>query len=102
MKLLIALAAAALAAPLAAQPAAAPVRVVVATADLDLATTAGQSRLDRRIARAAEAACGATSAVDLVGQNRARNCRIAAVRSATPQRDAALAQAPLALASAAR
>jgi len=103
MKLLLALAAAAtLTAPAIAQPAAAPVSVVVSLADLDLSGAAGHRRLDRRIARAAQAACGPASTVDLVGQRRVRDCRITAAASVTPQRDAALAQAPIAVASAAR
>lgn len=103
MKLLLSLAAVAtLAAPAVARPAAPPVRIVVSTGGLDLASAAGQDRLDRRIARAADTACGTASSVDLVGQRRVRVCRSEAVRAALPQRDAALAQAPLAVAAAAR
>ncbi|TRW18184.1 UrcA family protein [Glacieibacterium frigidum] len=99
MKLLLALAAVvSLGAPAIAQP----VSIVVGTADLNLASATGQTRLDRRIARAAEAACGAASTIDLVGQKRVRDCRVAAVASAAPQRDAVLALAPVAVASAAR
>lgn len=47
----------------------------VQTADLDLSSKDGQRKLEARIAQAAREVCGTPSAVDLVGQNRARECR---------------------------
>ena len=50
-------------------------RVVVTTADLDLASAAGQRALDRRLAHAVVEACGKASDVDLAGSNEIRRCR---------------------------
>lgn len=50
-------------------------RVVVTTADLDLASSAGQRALDRRLTHAVIEACGITSDADLAGQNDIRRCR---------------------------
>jgi len=65
----------------------------VKTADLDLSSDGGQRTLDRRVAQAAREVCGIPSDVDLVGQNKARECRVEAVAKATGERDALLAAA---------
>ena len=51
-------------------------RIVVTTADLDLASAAGQRSLDRRLAGAVAEACGSASVVDLAGQNEVRRCQV--------------------------
>jgi len=63
---------------------------VVQTSDLDLASEAGQRRLNARLANAAREVCGEASEADLVGRNAVRACRDAALasahtRSARPQ-----------------
>lgn len=61
---------------------------VVRTADLNLSTEAGRSRLDHRLVIAARDVCGSPSTADLVGQNSARQCRadvLAKARSAGQQ-----------------
>jgi UrcA family protein len=50
-------------------------RVIVSTADLNLASARGQAALDRRLAHAVIEACGDTSSADLAGQNEIRRCR---------------------------
>jgi UrcA family protein len=65
----------------------------VKTADLDLSSQSGQRTLDRRVAQAAREVCGIPSDVDLVGQNKARECREDAIAKATGERDALLAAA---------
>jgi UrcA family protein len=50
-------------------------RVVVSTADLNLASARGQSTLTRRLAHAVVEACGTASDADLAGQNQVRRCR---------------------------
>ena len=65
----------------------------VKTADLDLASEGGQRTLDRRVAQAAREVCGTPSDIDLVGQNKARECRADAVAKAAADRDAVLAAA---------
>lgn len=67
--------AALVATPALAQPALATSRVVVRTADLDLASGSGQRLLERRLGNAVIEACGAASKVDLVGSNAVRRCR---------------------------
>ena len=57
---------------------------VVRTADLNLASNAGQQALDRRLVIAAGEVCGEASDSDLKGQNDVRQCRndvLAAARS---------------------
>lgn len=61
--------------PALAEPVPAAGRVVVRTADLDLATRVGQRLLDRRLANAVVEACGAASDIDLAGSNDVRRCR---------------------------
>lgn len=65
----------------------------VKTADLDLSSERGQRTLDRRVAQAAREVCGTASDVDLVGQNKARECRETAVAKAAGERDALAAAA---------
>ena len=65
----------------------------VQTADLDLSSKAGQQTLDVRIAQAAREVCGNPSDVDLVGQNKARECRKDVIAHASGERDALLAAA---------
>ena len=65
----------------------------VKTADLDLSSVGGQRTLDRRVAQAAREVCGTVSDADLVGQNKARECRAEAIAKATGEREALLAAA---------
>ena len=65
----------------------------VKTADLNLASAGGQRALDRRLAQAAREVCGAPSDSDLVGQNKARECRVEAIQRAGGEREALLAAA---------
>ena len=84
------------AAPALAEPASGETQTYVSyvkTADLDLSSKRGQRALDRRVAQAAREVCGIPSDVDLVGQNKARECRADAVAKATGERDALLAAA---------
>ena len=94
---LAALAAAFTAAPAAAQE---PIAVsggtiVVRTADLDLSSDRGVSKLDRRIRAAAGLACGTASDFDLRGKNKVRRCRSETIASVAPQREAAIAAVAL-------
>ncbi|WP_309662222.1 UrcA family protein [Sphingomonas sp.] len=63
----------------------------VRTADLDLGSSAGQRKLDQRLANAAREVCGIASDADLVGKNDIRQCRELTLVKAKGQRDAALA-----------
>lgn len=65
----------------------------VRTADLDLSSEDGQRTLDLRIAQAAREVCGKPSDVDLVGQNKARECRKDVLARASSNRGALLAAA---------
>jgi UrcA family protein len=65
----------------------------VQTADLDLSNQAGQRTLDLRIAQAAREVCGKASDSDLLGQNKARECRQDVISRATADRDVLLAAA---------
>ena len=65
--------------------------IVVRTADLDLSTDRGISKLDRRISAAARLACGTPSDFDVRGKNKARRCRAETIASVSPQREAAIA-----------
>ncbi|MEO6256602.1 MAG: UrcA family protein [Sphingomicrobium sp.] len=85
-------AAPALAAETPAAPAALNVSLV-RTADLDLASSDGQRRLDQRLANAAREVCGIASDVDLEGKNEVRKCRDETLAKAKGQRDAVLAAA---------
>jgi UrcA family protein len=65
----------------------------VQTADLDLSSEGGQRALDHRLAQAAREVCGDPSDADLVGQNKARECRKDAIENVGSKRDAMLAAA---------
>ena len=65
----------------------------VQTSDLNLSSEDGQRTLDRRLAHAAREVCGAPSDADLVGQNKARECRADAVARASSQNENVLAAA---------
>jgi UrcA family protein len=65
----------------------------VQTADLDLSSKRGQRTLDLRIAQAAREVCGMPSDSDLVGQNKARECRQDVIARTSNERDALLAAA---------
>ncbi len=65
----------------------------VQTADLDLSNKGGQRTLDLRIAQAAREVCGKPSDADLVGQNKARECRQDVIARTSSDRDALLAAA---------
>jgi UrcA family protein len=61
---------------------------IVSTAGIDLTSVAGRAELDHRLVNAAYEVCGTPSDADLVGKNRARDCReqvLAEARSATAQ-----------------
>lgn len=65
----------------------------VQTADLDLSSKDGQRTLDLRISQAAREVCGTPSDADLVGKNKARDCRHDVIARAAGERDALLAAA---------
>ena len=65
--------------------------IAVRTADLDLSSDRGVSKLDRRILTAAKLACGTASDFDVRGKNKVRRCRSETIASVAPQRQAALA-----------
>jgi UrcA family protein len=67
--------------------------VAVDRADLDLTRARDVARLDRRIARAAETACGAPSPYDLAGTNDQPRCTRAAIAATAITRDLAIAAA---------
>ena len=52
-----------------------------------------QRTLDQRLAQAAREVCGTASDADLVGQNKARECRPDVIAQAESERDALLAAA---------
>lgn len=66
---------------------------LVRTADLDLGSSAGQRKLDQRLANAAREVCGTASDADLEGKNDVRQCRDETIAKAKGQRDAVLAAA---------
>jgi len=68
-----------------------PVTSIVRTADLDLASQAGQRVLDRRLTIAIADVCGTASDADLVGQNEVRRCRVATRRHVASDRDQRIA-----------
>ena len=55
---------------------------IVRTADLDLASKAGQRTLEQRVAIAAHAVCDTASAADLKARNSERDCRSNVIASA--------------------
>ncbi len=71
--------------PALAAPAPAQNVSIVQTGDLDLTTNAGRQALDHRLVTAAYEVCGTASDVDLVGQNKARECRADVLASARAQ-----------------
>jgi UrcA family protein len=84
------------AAPALAEPAPSETRTYVSyvqTSGLDLASQNGQRSLDRRLAQAAREVCGVASDADLVGQNKARECRADAISRAGSEREGLLAAA---------
>ena len=68
-----------------------PVTSIVRTADLDLASQAGQRVLDRRLTIAIADVCGTASDADLVGQNEVRRCRVATRQRVASDRDQRIA-----------
>ena len=76
--------------PVVAAPAT-PVTSIVQTADLDLASQAGQRALDRRLSIAIADVCGTASDADLVGQNEVRRCRVATRQRVASDRDQSIA-----------
>ncbi|MEO6113434.1 MAG: UrcA family protein [Sphingomicrobium sp.] len=78
--------------PALAEPPAA-VTSFVQTADLDLASKAGQSVLDRRLSIAISEVCGTASDSDLVGQNEVRRCRVETRARVADDREELLAAA---------
>jgi UrcA family protein len=75
--------------PALAEPAGGNVNVsIVATADLDLMSAAGQRALDHRLVVAVRQVCDTASASDLRAQNQERNCRRAALAEARTQSEA--------------
>jgi UrcA family protein len=71
--------------PAIAEPAPAQNVSIVQTGDLDLTTSAGQQVLNHRLVIAAYDVCGTASDVDLVGKNKARECRADVLASARAQ-----------------
>lgn len=67
--------------------------VVVSYADLDLSTQAGQTKLDRRIARAVSTVCGNAASVDLEGQNNVAKCRTDTAKAVSDKVATAVASA---------
>ena len=65
----------------------------VKTSDLNLASESGQRTLDRRLAQAAREVCGIPRDADLVGRNKARDCRADAIARASSERETLLATA---------
>jgi len=91
LTLLIALAAASLSTPMIA--AERTPNVTVGYADLQLASAAGQARLDRRISTAIDASCGVDpSERSLAAQRAATKCVVAKQAEVGPARWAALAR----------
>jgi UrcA family protein len=80
-------------APALAETAAPPRSQAVRTADLDLSTRAGQTRLGHRIRIAVNTVCGEASAIDPVGRNEVRQCREDTRRGVQTRLNAAIAAA---------
>jgi UrcA family protein len=75
---------------------------IVRTADLDLASPAGQRALDKRLSQAINEVCGTASPADLAGQTRVRACRKDAHGRFDAERDqriAAASSSPILVAS---
>ena len=76
------------AAPVFAEPVTGQSVSIVSTAGLDLSSAAGRAQLDHRLVTAAYEVCGTPSDADLVGKNRATECRkdvLAEARAASSQ-----------------
>ena len=71
----------------------ATVTSIVQTADLDLASEAGQRTLDKRLSQAIVEVCGEASPADLAGQNKVRDCRKDAHNRFDAERDQRIAAA---------
>jgi UrcA family protein len=69
----------------------APVQARVNIADLNLASDAGQTALDRRVRFAAQQICGPEGTTDLSTFQEARKCSARAIASVKPQVQAILA-----------
>ena len=65
---------------------------LVRTADLDLGSSAGQRKLDQRLAQAAREVSRDRIDADLEGKNDVRECREVTFAKARSQRDAILAE----------
>ena len=78
------------AAPASAQAVATSVSIAVPYGDLNLASPAGRSVLERRVCRAATLACGQYDVRDLNMAALSRTCRDGAIAAARGQREAAL------------
>jgi UrcA family protein len=61
--------------------------------DLNLASAAGQARLDTRVRNAVDSVCPAGFVMDLDAASQTRACKVAAYEDARTQMDAAIAQA---------
>jgi UrcA family protein len=80
------------AAPALAESPASPINVsLVRTADLDLGSSAGQRKLDQRLAHAVREVCGTASDADIEGKNDVRQCRDETFAKAKSQRSEVLA-----------
>jgi UrcA family protein len=66
---------------------------LVRTADLDLGSSAGQRKLDQRLAHAVREVCGIASDADIEGKNDVRQCRDATFAKAKSQRSEVVAAA---------
>lgn len=68
-------------------------RAIVRTGDLNLATTAGERTLNRRIEHAATLVCGRPDPYDIAMSAPVRACRNRAIKRVAPQIDLAIAGA---------
>ena len=66
---------------------------IVRTADLDLATYAGEQALRTRISRAVSLVCGNVDQRDLIAMASMNACRATAMANAAPQMEVAIANA---------
>lgn len=78
----------------------APKAAHVGIADLNLASAQGVAELDRRLDRAVKTVCATGPAADLRTTLAARSCLVKTKATAALQRDAAIAAAPVRVASA--
>lgn len=81
-------------APAAAQDASTePTQRIVRYDDLNLASANGRARLETRLRMAANAACGMSSAREMIERTHARQCRDAALEQVRPRMEQALREA---------